>query len=332
MMSEKMMKKIRKILAGEVKLADKHSIKLKDLDYEDEFIDKIVFDEYKKHGEVEGKVFARELKKVLDKFDFTGINFDDFRCVNFNFKGLYGVEINPKKVYNCNFHGAILSGVKFIDNFNDVYIDKTNFTGSIGAKIDPNFLKTNSAHDIVFSDVEFTNPFFLYNHENYAYMSGCDFTGSIGAIIKCNGFHLNLFYCKFTDVKFDGIISDADVSGSNFTGAIDAIIDASKVRSLSNTVLKDVKFINKFDNVYLSGADFTGSSGAIIDPQAVADDFKKTILNDVRIEGLLDGVKLTRSQLDQLKYSKYKVVEQSNDIEHEFKMKVAKLTNKNYIK
>ena len=332
MANKKIIRKIRKILVDEVKNAEVHSVKLSDLDYEEDFIEEIVFDEYIKRGEKGGKVFAKELKKVLDRFDFSGISFDNFRCIDFNFKGLYGIEIDPQKVYKLNLYGATLSEVKFIGSFAGVYINKANFRGSKGAKIDPNFLKADDIHDVVFTDVEFTSPFFQSNGFDYSgYIKGCDFTGSHNAVINCNIYYLGLYDNKFSGVRFIGTIKQANVAGSNFSGAIDAVIDAEKIISIANSILKDVNFINEFDNAFLEGADFTGSKGAVINIQNFyGKKLKNTVLNDVSIKGSLDGVKLSKKQLEQLNYIGYK--ENINNIEEDFKIKVSKITNRNYIK
>ena len=147
--------KIRKILVDMIKVADYHSIKIKDLGFDDEFIEYLLFDVNKNNK----KNFAKKIVKVLDKIDFSGVSFDNFYCESYDFSNLYGVCINPQTILHKSLIDVKLCDVEFIGPFDDVNICRADFTGSKGAKIDPQKVSGKDFYKTILTDAEIIGSF-----------------------------------------------------------------------------------------------------------------------------------------------------------------------------
>lgn len=67
---------------------------------------------------------------------FEGVHIKDT-----DFNGCKNVIINPQTVFDKEFSGTSLKGVRINGRFDGVSLWRTNFTGSIGAKLDPKTVK-----------------------------------------------------------------------------------------------------------------------------------------------------------------------------------------------
>ena len=322
-MSFKDIKVIRKVFANEISKAKTDTIKVKDLGYEDEFLNEILFEENEKGG----KTFSKEILPVLTKIDFTSVDFGGFFCRDYDFSKLKGVEINPQRVYNKSLYGAKLRGVKFIGPFDEVDIVTAKFTGSIGAKIDPEKILKKEIHYTDCCDVEFIGSFESLK------ISFVSFKGSKGAVINPQLLGSKSMYrCDFSDVTFTGSFKNTDIRECSFAGSVGAIINPQEVTDLYNSSFKDVKFIGSFDGVRILNCDFTGSTGAIINPQTIwYKEVTGVCFTDALIDGSFKGIQVKRSQLKGAKFKNYDDIF-NKDFKREFKIKIAELTNKNYVK
>ena len=276
-------KEIRRIFKDEISKVKNDTIKVKDLGYDDEFLNNILFEEYEKGG----KTFSKEILPVLSKIDFSAVDFGSFYCIDYNFSNLKGVEIDPQTIYDKNLTKSILKGVKFIGEFSGVKINGASFKGSTGAKIDPSKIAAKSISQVDFCDVEF-----------------------IG--------------------NFDSVA----IGYTSFRGSKKAQIDPQLInfKSLYQCDFGDVTFIGSFKDTDIRSCDFTGSKGAVINPQTIWGRIVTgVIFKDVLIIGSFKGTFVKKSQLKGAKFQDYNEIFDSN-FKKDFKMKIAELTNKNYIK
>ena len=312
-------KMARKILAHEIKSVEDHSVKIKELEkfYRIEFIEDLIFD-IDKNG---GKTFARELKKVINKIDFTGINFDNFNCFEYDFSNTFGIEIDPEKVHSKNIIGAKFTNVTFIGIFKYINITNVDFTGSKNAVIDLS-ISSRNLYENKFCDVKFIG-------ELEGSIYGCDFSGSTGAIINPQKIDKNdLSNCIFKDVEFTGPFDNAIIKGSDFGGSKGAVIDPQKIKSknMVDVKLKDVAIEGSLYEVSIIGTDFTGSIGAVINLEYTSDAaLENTILKDVKIEGVSRLVNLSTSQKEGAVLTENDYI---NSFEDDIKYKIAKLNKK----
>lgn len=316
-------KEIRRIFKDEISKVKNDTIKVKDLGYDDEFLNNILFEEYEKGG----KTFSKEILPVLSKIDFSTVDFGSFYCIDYNFSNLKGVEIDPQTIYDKNLTKSILKGVKFIGEFSGVKINGASFKGSTGAKIDPSKIAAKSISQVDFCDVEF-----IGNFDSVA-IGYTSFRGSKKAQIDPQLINFkSLYQCDFGDVTFIGSFKDTDIRSCDFTGSKGAIIDPQEVDELCGSIFKDVEFVGNFNNVRILGCDFTGSKGAVINPQTIWGRIVTgVIFKDVLIIGSFKGTFVKKSQLKGAKFQDYNEIFDSN-FKKDFKMKIAELTNKNYIK
>ena len=120
------------------------------------------------------KVFSVD-KNILEKLDLSEVSFDDFLAENVDFSGLYGVKLNPQKVYSKSLCCSILNGVEIIGSFDDVNVERTNFKGVLGNnKINPQKIYSKSLFCTKLCDMEITGSFDGVDLEN------TDFRGIIG--------------------------------------------------------------------------------------------------------------------------------------------------------
>ena len=156
------------------------------LDYDPIIIDSLLFKKGKSYPIY--KEFVSDFSiELLKKIDFSNVDFTDFCAINYDFSELYGVRLNPKKLYYNSLRNSILKGVYFTDSFDNCEIDGANFTGSINAKLNPNTLRfdrfgTINLANCKFSDVTFTKPFLGSLAIKFS-LSDIDFTGSHNSVI-----------------------------------------------------------------------------------------------------------------------------------------------------
>ena len=253
-----------------------------------ELVEAILFDK-EKDGE---KRIAYCFKNVLNKFDFTGISFDNVDITSTDFTGSKGVKINPQTILNKFFYNTKLCDTEIEGSFDDVIVyHYTDFTGSKGAKINPQTLGRKDLVGIKLCDTEIIGSFAGVDIRN------TDFTGSKGAkidpqIIKDK----SLYGTILCDTEITGSFDGAYISRTDFTGSKGAKINPQTVFSMVSAKLCDTKIVGSFAGVDIRDTDFTGSKGAKIDPLTIFDrDLRKTNLCDVevRINGPLDKVKTT---------------------------------------
>lgn len=174
MLSERQLNELRKKL-GEY-LTNYYGIEKIKID--GKVLEKVIFKYEEDEHQNKYKSFAL-YKKLIQKLDLSNVSFDDFKASGFNFSDLYGVCINPQKIYEKKLMNTICNGVTFIGPFEDANINYTDFTGSTGAIINPQKIRNKCLEGTVCNGVTFTGSF-----------DGCDidftnFTGSTGAIIDC---------------------------------------------------------------------------------------------------------------------------------------------------
>lgn len=91
-----------------------------------------MFDYFESNNEVY-KELSIFIEEILYTIDFTGINFDNFKCSRYDFTGLKGAEINPQTILDKNLENTICSDVWFIGSFdgvkmnNDTVLEGSNF-------------------------------------------------------------------------------------------------------------------------------------------------------------------------------------------------------------
>ena len=318
-MNNRKIKMARKILAKEIRNVEDYSVKIKELEkfYNADFVENLIF-EIDKLG---GKTFSKEIKKVISKIDFTGIDFENFSCNYYDFTNTRGIEIDPQKVHDKSIYGAKFTNVTFIGDFKYIDIIKVNFTGSKNAVID---LSTSSRnlHQNIFCDVKFIGELKGSIYES-------DFTGSIGAKIDPQKIdNKYLANCKFKDVEFIGSFDDATIKCSDFSGSKGAVINPQKIydRNMSYIKLKDTIINGSLDEVNIIGTDFTGSKGAVINVRAVSHfDLEDTILKDVTIEGVAEFPNFADKQIDGVVFKENDYI---NNFELDIHDKIAKLNKK----
>lgn len=120
------------------------------------------------------KVFSVD-KSILKKLDLSEVSFDDFLAENVDFSGLYGVKLNPQKVYSKSLCCSVLDGVEITGSFDDVNVERTNFKGILGNnKINPQKIYSKSLFCTKLCDMEITGSFDGVDLEN------TDFRGIVG--------------------------------------------------------------------------------------------------------------------------------------------------------
>ena len=119
----------RKILVSELEnVPQGKTIKIIDTGYNQLFLQNILFDF---NNKTNYKEFAFSLFNILYKIDYTGIDFSNFCCDNFDFTNLRGVKINPQTICNKELANVKCCNVEFSDTFdNSVNIKGVDFTGS----------------------------------------------------------------------------------------------------------------------------------------------------------------------------------------------------------
>ena len=224
---------IRKLIVDTASNIDSSSgkrLKLSNLDCSKKLLNRIIFDYYKNCEYMLYKYFYNkfERKEIMEKLDFDGVDFSDFKCIGFDFgdvKGI-GISINPQTIYAKNLSNAICQGVKFIGLFDGVNISGANFTGSKGAKINPQTIFVKDLERTKCTDVEFIGPF------DDAKISGADFTGSKGAMID-------------PQTIYDKNLWGTVCSGVEFTGSFDNV----KMNDETSLDGSNARYIDSYERV-----------------------------------------------------------------------------------
>ena len=240
MLSERQLNELRKKL-GEY-LTNYYGIEKIKID--GKVLEKVIFKYEEDEHQNKYKSFAL-YKKLIQKLDLSNVSFDDFKASGFNFSDLYGVCINPQKIYEKKLMNTICNGVKFIGPFEDANINYTDFTGSTGAIINPQKIWNKSLIGTVCNEVKFIGPF------DDCDIMKADFTGSTGAIINPQKIYdKTLCDTICNGVTFIGPFVGCDIDFTNFTGSTGAIIDCQKIKTeyLKTAILNDVTFVE--DNEY----------------------------------------------------------------------------------
>jgi uncharacterized protein YjbI with pentapeptide repeats len=143
------------------------------LPYDTDFLDKLIF---VKAESGLAKVFSSTIVDVLNKINFSNVNFNEFYMNEFDFSLLKGVKIDPQNIYVKYMTNVICKGVTFIGNFDGVYLDNVNFEGSIGAKINPFTIRNLT--NCKCTDVEFISRNGEQINLNHVRTNGTNFNGS----------------------------------------------------------------------------------------------------------------------------------------------------------
>ena len=304
-MEEKIKLLREKLIERLSKLEDGIHIKL---DYDPIIIDSLLFKKEESYPIY--KEFVSDLSiEVLKKIDFSNVDFTDFFAKNFDFSKLYGVRLNPKKVYDNSLENSIFKGVYFTDSLDGCEISGADFTGSINAKLNPNTLPFDrfaiiDLRNCKFSDVTFTKAF-LGNFAIKFSLSDIDFTGSHNAVIYMRSLGDGLFNCKLNGVTLIGDIKHF-ITGTDFTGAISKTlgfttkvkIDPQRVenKDFTDTKLNGVVITNSFEGAVINCTDFTGCENAYIDLRKIhnASDYKTCNFTGVKVINI-DGKEISVS-------------------------------------
>ena len=132
------------------------------IDIDPKILEKLIFT-YKKSKKTEElyKTFELSITKVK-KLDLSDISFDDFNAFEFDFSGLYGVKLNPQKVFNKDLRYAKLKGVEITGPLDDCMMYFTDFTGSVGAAMSYSqyvkYGRNCNVDDVEITDLEIKDP------------------------------------------------------------------------------------------------------------------------------------------------------------------------------
>lgn len=237
-------------------------------------------------------------RDILNKIDFSNVNFNGFYARDFDFTGLHNVYLNPRTVYDQMLYGATLNGVTFTDDLDCCYLGDTDFTGSKNARLNPNkYRKIGYDNYIFFSNVKFCDVTFLAPFHCKVQLRNVDFSGSKNAKLFANKMLFNEIHdCKLKDATIVGNLK-MDCINVDFTGAKSEIFGLpSKIKinpqrnTLEKCVFNGVVFTHPFDGSYLEKNDFTGSENAFIDLRKLnpKSDYKSCNFRDTTVINL-DG-------------------------------------------
>lgn len=210
-----------------------------------------------------------DIRKLLQKIDFSNVSFDKVNISEFDFTDFKGVKINPQTIYLKNLRGTKLSGVEFVGPFDGCNINYADFTGSIGAVINPQSIHGKFMSNVKFNSVTFDGLF------DGVYITRVYFAGSNGAVINPETLcERNLEYSSFSDVTFEGSFNAAKIVGADFTGSKGAIINPQLLEGrLIGANLCDVTLVGEGDiykGVCIKSTSFKGAKGNLtINPQTV---------------------------------------------------------------
>ena len=194
------------------------------------------------------KVFSVD-KSILEKLDLSEVSFDDFLAENMDFSGLYGVKLNPQKVYSKSLCCSILNGVEIIGPFDDVNVERTNFKGVLGNnKLNPQTVNSKSLYGAVLSGIEIVGS---YNNVN---VERTNFKGVLGnnKINPQKIYSKSLFCTKLCDMEITGSFDGVDLENTDFRGIIghnELNPQTVKLKTLHGTILENVNIIGSFEDV-----------------------------------------------------------------------------------
>ena len=201
------------------------------LDVPKDFFNRVLF--YYRNG---CRHFAIPME-LARKLDLSDACFDNVNISGYNFKGCYGVKINPQEVA-----GGVLEHGNVLYNFGKYFVKIGDLYPK---KVLDMFLRVY--HDLsncVFDGVEFTGPF------DNCLIRFSDFSGSKGAVINPETLNGDMYIvniggqtiekrikfpiinCNFKDVEFDGKFNDTILYNSSFAGSKGAYIDYSELKKL----------------------------------------------------------------------------------------------------
>ena len=302
------------------------------LDYDPLIIESLLF--YKENRTC--KKFLTDFSiEILKKIDFSSVDFTGFYARGYDFSKLYGVRLNPQKVYEKDLSFGIFKGVFFTDSLDgcnlcgiDFTEGITDFTGSINAKLDPNSLgfKGIFLSNCKFSNVIFTKPFLGYS---VFCLRNIDFTGSINATIYMQSLKdgWGLCTCKLKDVTLIGKIKCC-IKGADFTGAKSEVlgfpakvkIDPQKVpgKCFAYTKLNGVVITNSLEGAVIDNTDFTGSENAYVDLRKIdnSSNYKNCNFTGARVINI-DGKEIEISIDGRITTNIEKSLDKLLGIEHE---------------
>ena len=194
------------------------------------------------------KVFSVD-KSILKKLDLSEVSFDDFLAENVDFSGLYGVKLNPQKVYSKSLCCSVLDGVEITGSFDDVNVERTNFKGILGNnKINPQTLNSKSLYGTNLSGIEIIGS---YNNVN---VERTNFKGILGnnKINPQKIYSKSLFCTKLCDMEITGSFDGVDLENTDFRGIVGNNIlnpQAVKLKTLHGTILENINIIGSFEGV-----------------------------------------------------------------------------------
>lgn len=194
------------------------------------------------------KVFSVD-KNILEKLDLSEVSFDDFLAENVDFSGLYGVKLNPQKVYSKSLCCSILNGVEIIGSFDDVNVERTNFKGILGNnKLNPQRVNSKSLYGAILSGIEIIGS---YNNVN---VERTNFKGVLGnnKINPQKIYSKSLFCTKLRDMEITGSFDGVDLENTDFRGIIghnELNPQTLKLKTLHGTILENINIIGSFEDV-----------------------------------------------------------------------------------
>lgn len=194
------------------------------------------------------KVFSVD-KNILEKLDLSEVSFDDFLAENVDFSGLYGVKLNPQKVYSKSLCCSILNGVEIIGSFDDVNVERTNFNGILGNnKLNPQTVNSKSLYGAILSGIEIIGS---YNNVN---VERTNFKGVLGnnKINPQKIYSKSLFCTKLCDMEITGSFDGVDLENTDFRGIIghnELNPQTVKLKTLHGTILENINIIGSFEDV-----------------------------------------------------------------------------------
>lgn len=218
------------------------------LDISDDFFNDVLFKYYGNN-----KLFAIPFE-LAKKLDLSRADFKNVYIVGIDFRGSYGVKINPQEIA-----GEILEEDDVLYWINNHCFQVRNYGDR---SVADTFLRVeHNLSNCVFEGVEFTGPF------DNSLIHFSNFTGSSGAVIDSNKLKADVFIiykkfrgdrrmtvnlpinnCVFKDVEFIGDFDNAIICGSNFTGSLNANINLQKLQKIK---------MDKFHLIPVNDCDFT---------------------------------------------------------------------------
>ena len=208
------------------------------------------------------KAFALPID-ILEKIDFTDIDFEGFKASGYDFSKLHNVNIDVEKVYNKDLSNSNLSGVDLFGDFSEVDLANADISNAtieesklklvlMRKKLMDELSRLEDGMHVMLQYNPMLIDYILFKYEDK------------GAYKE---FALPKKYLKkidFSNVDF----KDFKASEYDFTGLYGVKIDPQTIykKNLFASKLNGVEFIGPFKDVRIQSTDFTGSVGAQINP------------------------------------------------------------------